>query len=98
LPGKTKIKWLKFARDDLYSVEQYISRQNPSAAVKQVLKVIACLELLRENPALGRPGRIPGTRELIVADTPFIVPYRKKGNSIEILRVFHHARKWPKEM
>lgn len=44
---------------------------------------------------MGRAGRVAGTRELVVADTPYIIPYRVRGDAVEILRVFHAARKWP---
>jgi plasmid stabilization system protein ParE len=47
------------------------------------------------NPAMGRPGRVSGTRELVVPDTPYIVPYRVRRNAVEVLRVFHAAGKWP---
>jgi len=52
---------------------------------------------LGDHPNLGRAGRVAGTRELIVADTPFIVPYRVHEGSLEILAVFHGSRKWPEE-
>jgi toxin ParE1/3/4 len=48
-------------------------------------------------PHRGRPGRWPGTRELVIPRTPYIVPYRVQGDLIEILRVFHGARRWPEE-
>jgi toxin ParE1/3/4 len=51
--------------------------------------------LLPEHPEIGRPGRISGTRELVVRGTPFIVPYRTVGREIQVLRVYHGARKWP---
>ncbi len=51
--------------------------------------------LLPDNPEMGRPGRVPGTRELVIPRTPFIVPYRLVGNTIQILRVFHGTRRWP---
>lgn len=44
---------------------------------------------------MGRPGRVPGTRELVIANTPFLVPYRVKGDTVIVLRVFHGARRWP---
>ncbi|MFB2897343.1 type II toxin-antitoxin system RelE/ParE family toxin [Aerosakkonemataceae cyanobacterium BLCC-F50] len=44
---------------------------------------------------MGRPGRIPGTKELVVTRTPFILPYRVQGEQIEILAVIHAARQWP---
>ena len=56
------------------------------------------VELLAQHPALGRPGRVEGTRELVVPDTPYLVPYRVRGHAVEILRVFHGARKWPKKL
>ncbi len=53
------------------------------------------VDLLTKNPAMGRPGRVSGTRELVVADTSYLVPYRVRANAVEILRVFHASRKWP---
>ena len=50
---------------------------------------------MSENPGMGKAGRVPKTRELFVADTPYIVIYHVKGNRLEILRIFHGARKWP---
>lgn len=44
---------------------------------------------------MGRPGRVPGTRELVIPRTTFIVPYRLVGNTIQILRIFHGTRRWP---
>src|ERR1700736_4107998 len=46
----------------------------------------------RPKPSRGRAGRVPGTRELIIPRTPFIVPYRLEGKTIQILRIFHGAR------
>ena len=54
--------------------------------------------LLPENPQIGRPGRVPGTRELIIPKTPFIVPYRLQGNAIQILRIYHGARRGPETL
>jgi len=51
--------------------------------------------LLPDNPEMGRPGRVPGTRELVIPRTPFIVPYRLVGNTLQILRIYHGARRWP---
>ena len=51
---------------------------------------------LIENPYIGRPGRVPGTRELVITNTSYILPYQIRQNQLEILRVYHGARKWPK--
>jgi hypothetical protein len=47
---------------------------------------------------MGRPGRVPGTRELVVPRTPSIVPYRGQRATIQILRVFRGARRWPERV
>lgn len=90
-----RIRWLYRASRDLDNVHAYIARDNPKAAVIVVVRILEAVARLKENPSLGRTGRVEGTRELIVVDTPFMVPYRVKAGWVEILRVFHQARKWP---
>jgi len=90
-----KIRWLKLAARDLEQIEAYIARENPAAAVGVVLRVVEAVELLAEQPGIGRPGQIEGTRELVINGTPFLVPYRQKDGYVEILRVYHHSRCWP---
>jgi toxin ParE1/3/4 len=60
-----------------------------------VLSLVASLDALRDHPNLGKPGRLTGTRELVVGGTPYVVPYRGLGDDVEILAVFHGARRWP---
>jgi toxin ParE1/3/4 len=74
----------------------YIALDNPKAAGKEVEKVVNAIGLLRENPAMGRPGRVPETRELVIPKSSYIVAYRVKDNVLEILRILHGSRKWPK--
>jgi toxin ParE1/3/4 len=52
--------------------------------------------LLAAQPAIGRPGRVSGTRELLVPQTRYLIPYRVRRAAIEILRVFHASRRPPK--
>ena len=73
----------------------YIAQDNPKAAAEFVLHLRDSALMLGEQPNLGRPGRIPGTRELVVTNFPYILPYRVRNDAVEILRVFHTARKWP---
>ena len=88
--------WSPEAIDDLLSLRAYISEHDPGAAQRVALHIIHNVEtLLSKNPAMGRPGRVPGTRELVIPRTPFVVPYRVRGATVQILRVFHAAREWP---
>ena len=73
---------------------EYISQANPEAAERVAQRIWALTQNLAHHPSLGRPGRVNGTRELMIADTPYIVPYRVVGNQVEILRVFHTSRRW----
>ncbi len=90
-----RVKWLRAALANLEAEADYIGEDNPAAAGRVVLNIFRAVNLLKKNPAMGRPGRVAGTRELVVAGTPYIIPYRVRGESVEILRVFHAARKWP---
>lgn len=88
--------WSSEAIDDLIALRSYIAADDPTAAQRIVMHIVETIEqLLPENPHVGRPGRVPGTRELVIPRTPFIVPYRIKDRSLHILRVYHAARRWP---
>jgi toxin ParE1/3/4 len=86
---------LQVALANLDAEAEYIAEDNPAAAGRVVQKIFRAVDLLKENPAMGRAGRVAGTRELVVAETPYIIPYRVRGDAVEILRVFHAARRWP---
>jgi toxin ParE1/3/4 len=92
------IRWLDDAVNDLQSLRYYIAQDNVAAAGKVVKKILRTIDILSEQPSMGRPGRVTHTRELIVSGTPYIVPYRVKNNVIEILRIFHCAMQWPEDL
>ena len=90
------ILWSPEAIADLDSIRSYIADDNPAAARSVVLQIVQNIQrLLPDHPQMGRPGRVPGTRELVIPKTPFIVPYRLQSNVIQVLRVYHGARRWP---
>ncbi len=89
------VKWTRTALANLNDLAEYIAQDNPRAAAEMVDRIVAAIERLKTYPALGGPGRVPNTRELVVTITPYIIPYRVKGKNIQILRVFHTARRWP---
>jgi len=90
-----QVKWLRKALRNLDDEATYIAADDAVAARLVVKRVLEAVSTLAEQPGLGRPGRVPGTRELIVANTRYIVPYRVRGETVEILRVFHTSRRLP---
>jgi toxin ParE1/3/4 len=76
---------------------RYITRDDPVAAQVVARRIQGAVNLLSDNPALGHPGRIHNTRELIVPNTHYVIPYRVRIEleRIEILRVFHTSRRLP---
>ena len=91
-----RVKWTRTALLNLDSAIEYITADRPMAAKKIGQKIWDSAKMLAEHPGLGRPGRVPGTRELIISGLPFIVPYIEKNGTIYILRVMHTSMKWPK--
>jgi toxin ParE1/3/4 len=90
--------WSPEAVDDLAAIRDFIAEDNPAAARETVLRILDLVEtVLTANPEIGRAGRVPGTRELVATGTPFVVPYRIVGTTIQILRVYHAARRWPEK-
>jgi toxin ParE1/3/4 len=67
-------------------------------APRFVRRIREAVRQLAGAPGIGRPGRVPGTRELAVGQTPCIAPYRVKGDAVEIITVFHAAQQWPEEL
>jgi len=92
-----QIKWLRKALANLDEEAEYIFLDDPAMARVIVYQIHEAVSLLAKNPSLGRPGRIFGTRELVIPGTRYIVPYRVRPRlkRVEVLRVFHTARKPP---
>jgi len=90
-----QVKWLRRALRNLEQEAAYIARDNPQAAARLVVEADAATRLLAQHPDMGRPGRVPGTRELVMPDFPYVIPYRVRERRVEILRLFHTSRKWP---
>lgn len=90
-----QVVWTARALRDLASLRAYIAQDRPAAAERQVGRVVAAAARLGEFPEAGRPGRRAGTRELVVSRTPYLVPYRVRGELVEVLRVLHGRQRWP---
>ncbi len=92
-----RLRWFSEAILDIIEVRKYIAEYNPHAAQDVAERISIATTYLKDHPAIGRSGRVEGTRELVIPGLPYIIPYRVKANVIEILRVLHAAREWPKE-
>ena len=90
-----EVKWTPSALADLKHAGDYIGKDDPPAAQAMAVRAQEGVEYLLQHPNLGRTGRVRGTRELVISGSPFVVIYRVRFDQIQILRVLHHARKWP---
>lgn len=90
-----RLRWLRTALRNLDEEVSFIAADDAIAARLVVERVLEAVAQLAEQPGLGRPGRVSGTRELIVSKTRYIVPYRVRGDTVEVLRVFHTSRQLP---
>lgn len=90
-----KIKLTKLAAQDLQSTKDYISQDKPNAALTVMKRIIEAIENIVTLPSMGRAGRVPHTKELVVSGTPLIIVYQVKQDILYIVRIIHTARKWP---
>lgn len=93
-----KVEWHPLAQADLIALLEYIAADNPDAAYRVHDEILNQIGILEKYSAAGRPGRIAGTRELVITGVPYIAAYRIAGRRVTILRLLHGARKWPKKL
>jgi addiction module RelE/StbE family toxin len=79
----------------LEEIHQRIDEDNPAAAARMVERIRTAVERLSSSPAIGRPGRVAETRELVVSGTPYIVPYRVADDVVQVITILHSSQKWP---
>lgn len=93
-----KIRWTVGAERDLNAIFDHIIEHDPKAALFTCRQIRERVEALSQFPEMGRPGRISGTRELVLSGTPYVVPYRIRRRTVVILAVVHGARRWPERL
>lgn len=93
-----QVRWLRRALENLDDEAAYIAKDSPLMAAEFVRELLDSAAVLADHPNMGRAGRIAGTRELVIKRFSYILPYRVRDGAVEILRVFHTARRWPKRM
>jgi toxin ParE1/3/4 len=94
-PATYEVVWLLRAQRSLTAIVVYIAADDPAAALSVKERIDRAAARLASYPAMDRQGRIDGTRELVIAGLPYIIPYRVRRGRIEILDVIDAARRWP---
>ncbi len=92
------VQWSVLALADRNAIFEYIEADSPQSAVIVDERISAAVGRLKKSPGIGRPGRVEGTRELVIDRTPYVAAYQIADNSVRILRVLHGAQQWPEEL
>jgi plasmid stabilization system protein ParE len=90
--------WSRRAITHLVALRAYIERDSEQHAARIAGRILDAVALLQTQPEMGRPGRLLGTRELVVPDNPYIIPYRVRRDRLELMAVFHGRQKWPAKL
>lgn len=93
-----KVRWIAEAKQDRANIFDYISVENPRAALKMDELFSEAANKLAQFPKLGRIGKVPGTRELIPHESYRLVyEVDKATDTVWVMSLVHSARMWPPE-
>jgi toxin ParE1/3/4 len=90
-----KILWSPTAISDLESIRKYIAQDRPVATAQVASRIKESINQLSRFPLSGRAGRVPGTHELIIPETSYIVAYAIQDNEVRIAAILHGRQRWP---
>jgi addiction module RelE/StbE family toxin len=90
-----QVKWLRRALRNLEQARNYVFQDNPTAAQELIIKIQNAANQLQNYPFMGKNGRVEGTKELIISNSPYILIYRIKEESVEVLRILHTSKRYP---
>lgn len=90
-----EVVWSPLARARLLEIRAYVARDKPDAAARLATRIVALVEALRDHPYMGRAGREPEVRELVVGGTPYLIFYRVHGERVTINTVWHRSQSRP---
>ncbi len=88
-----QVIWEARAENDLTEYQDYIHQFNPKASIDVVDRIFDCVDTITEQPLMGKPGRIDGTREFSIPDLPLTLIYRVQEASLIIVILHHHRKK-----
>lgn len=91
-----RVLWSRQAIGNLTALRAYIVKDSEQSAADVAAKLVKAIRLLETQIDMGRPGRILGTRELVVV--PYVIPYRVRQGRLEVLAVLHGSRRWPETL
>jgi len=83
------IRWLPKAQESLETELRRIAKENEAAAQCIAVVIKSHTKTREQFLEFGRPGRIPGTQEMVVAGLPYLLPFRMRDDVVEVLRFFH---------
>ena len=86
-----RVQWLEKPLKNLVDEGHYIALENPKATDDFSDAIFASVDKLAQFPALGREGRVKNTREWAVPNWSYLIPYRVRGDRLQILGVLHTA-------
>ena len=89
-----RLTWRPMSLADREAIMEYIAQDNPAAAIDLDIEFEAKADNARQRPKLYKPGRVKGTREIVVRPN-YVMVYRVSGDLVEVLRVLHAAQPWP---
>lgn len=92
-----RVRWTTDAAEDLEKICDYIAHDRPESARRVAQSVVERIGTLETFPHLGRPGRVPGTRETVFPPLPFVAVYEVLDDQqeVRVLRILHGAQQWP---
>lgn len=90
-----KIVWSRRAIGHLVEIREHIERDSEPSAARVAKQILDGVANLTNHPDLGRPGRVLGTRELVIPNSRYVIPYRVRGDRLELIAVFHGRQNWP---
>jgi toxin ParE1/3/4 len=90
------IKWTQQATQQLDQAHDYLTlSNNEDVAARITMQIVSGVQQLAAFPMSGRAGRVPGTRELVISNTPFVAAYAIDRADIVVLAICHGAQHGP---